>query len=68
VEGDGALQVDKLGDLGSSGLADGRVAADYQYRSPYHVIIAAVATVQMDSLSKVGNSNTSCEIQDLLSL
>jgi hypothetical protein len=61
--------MDKLGYLGSSSLANGRVTAAYQYRStiPYHVIIAAVATVQMDSLSKVGNSNTSCEIQDLLS-
>ena len=33
VEGDRALQVDKLGYLGSSGLADGRVTAAYQYRS-----------------------------------
>jgi hypothetical protein len=33
VEGDGALQVDKLGYLSSGSLADGRVAAAYQYRS-----------------------------------
>jgi len=70
VECDRALQVDKLGYLSSGSLADGGVAAAYQYRSiiPYQVIIAAIATTRCNSLSKVGNSNTSCEIQDLLSL
>jgi hypothetical protein len=42
VEGDGALQVDKLGYLGSSGLADGRVAADCQLIISYDTSLSSM--------------------------